>query len=153
MIRMDALAAGAAGALTTNVLHEIVRRMRKDAPRVDLLGMQALAKSSEVAGANAPRGRALYLSTLVGDLASNTAYFALAGSGQRTKGAQLAAGAALGVIAGIGAVVLPRPLGLSTATTSRTPAMAALTIALYTAGGLAAGAVARRLAREDEAAP
>jgi hypothetical protein len=40
-----ALVAGAAGALTTNVLHELLRRgMRPDTPRVDLLGMQAVAK-------------------------------------------------------------------------------------------------------------
>ncbi len=151
MIRTDALVAGAAGALTTNVLHELIRRMRSDAPRVDLLGMQALAKASEAAGAPVPRGGALYLTTLAGDLASNTAYFALVATAQRSKGAQIAVGTALGVVAGIGAVVLPRPLGLTTATTSRTPATALLTIALYTAGGFVAGAVARRLATDDPA--
>ncbi|GAC1301106.1 MAG: hypothetical protein NVSMB19_08860 [Vulcanimicrobiaceae bacterium] len=153
MIRTDALVAGAAGAVTTNVLHEIVRRVRSDAPRVDLLGMQALAKSADALGAPPPRGRALYLATLAGDLASNTVYFALAGTGGRSKGAQIGLGIALGAIAGAGAVVLPRPLGLTTTTTARTRTTSLLTIALYTAGGCVAGVVARALASGDAEQP
>jgi len=149
ILRLDALLAGAAGAVTTNVLHEIVRRRVARAPRVDLLGMQALAKSAEALGASPPRGRALYLATLAGDLASNTAYFALVGTGGRAKGAQIGLGMALGAIGGAGAVVLPRPLGLTTAATARTRTTSLLTIALYTAGGCVAGVVARALAPGD----
>ena len=45
----------------------------------------------------------------------------------------MALGAALGLVAGAGAVLLPPYLGLSEATTRRTGATAALTVALYTA--------------------
>jgi len=76
---------GATGAVTTNVLHEIIRRVAANAPHVDLLGMQALARAVDAAGATPPRrhaamrprGRSLYALTLAGDLLSNGAYYAL----------------------------------------------------------------------------
>ena len=57
----------------------------------------------------------------------------------------MALGVALGLAAGVGAVLLPPQLGLSGATTGRTGATAALTVALYAAGGLVAGAAYRAL--------
>ncbi len=49
---------GATGAVTTNVLHEIIRRVAANAPHVDLLGMQALARAVDAAGATPPRRHA-----------------------------------------------------------------------------------------------
>lgn len=138
-----AIAAGAAGAGATTILHELTRRLTPDAPRVDLLGMQALARLLRAAGAAPPAGDALYTLTLAGDLASNAAYFGAVGAGPRERAVAL--GAALGLVAGAGAVLLPPALGLSGATTRRTGATAALTVALYTAGGLVAGATYRAL--------
>ncbi len=143
----NALVAGAAGAVTTTLLHEAVRRTVPAAPRVDLLGMQALAKLTQAAGNEAPAGRSLYVLTLLGDLVSNALYFALCGlAGGRAP----LAGAALGIAGGAGAVALPGPLGLSAVTTNRTGATRALTVALYTAGGLAAGAVFAASARSSK---
>lgn len=139
-----AAAAGAAGALTTNVLHELTRRIVPDAPRVDLLGMQALSSLLRSAGIESPVGGRLYRLTLLGDLLSNAAYFALVATAPRKNA--LGAGAALGAIAGLGAVVLPAPLSLSEGTTGRTATTKALTVALYTAGGIAAALTLRRLA-------
>lgn len=136
---MNAWLAGAAGAVTTNVLHEVVRRRTGEAPRVDLLGMQALTKVLGALGSAAPMGRTLYVATLLGDLASNTAYFALVRVGGRSRAR--ATGALLGILAGIGAVVLPPRLGLAAVTTNRTPLTRALTVGLYAAGGLTAGAL------------
>ena len=102
-----AIAAGAAGAGTTTLLHELTRRLTPDAPRVDLLGMQALARLLRAGGAAPPTGRALYTATLAGDLASNTAYFGVVGAGGRERAVAL--GAAVGLVAGVGAVVLPPP--------------------------------------------
>lgn len=136
----NALVAGAVGAVTTNLLHELVRRTVPAAPRVDLLGMQAYAKLV-ASRKRPPVGRALYARTLAADLLSNTAYFSLAGAGSRDG--TVARGLLAGALAGIGAVVLPRPLGLSAATTGRTALTKALTVGLYTAGGLAAGIAAR----------
>ena len=138
-----ALAAGAAGASTTTLLHELTRRRTPAAPRVDLLGMQALARLLRAGGTAPPTGDALYYWTLAGDLASNSACFGAVGAGSRERA--MALGGALGLVAGAGAVLLPPALGLSGATTGRTGATAALTVALYTAGGLVAGAVYRAL--------
>jgi hypothetical protein len=132
----NALLAGALGAATTNLLHETVRRIYPNAPRVDLLGMQALSKLVATQ-TEPPKGRALYAATLAGDLLSNSAYFSLIGLGPRSHALKI--GFAVGTLAGLGAVALPKPLGLSESTTSRTPATAVLTLAMYTLGGLATG--------------
>ena len=138
-----AVAAGAVGAITTNVLHELTRRIVPDAPRVDLLGMQALAKGLRSAGSDTPTGDDLYGLTLVGDLLSNSAYFSAVGFG--SAGSAVALGVALGAAAGIGAVFLPPRMGLDEKPTARTPTTEAITVALYTAGGLAAGMTYRAL--------
>jgi len=135
---MNALSAGACGALTTNVLHEVLRRAVPDAPRVDLLGMQALTRMIATRS-EPPKGGSLYAATLAADLLSNTAYFSLAGLVPRSK--TVTAGVVLGIAAGIGAVALPRPLGLDASTTSRTVTTKALTIGLYVAGGLVTGSL------------
>ena len=51
----------------------------------------------------------------------------------------VACGALLGLTAGVGALVLPGPLGLGEAPAKRTGGTAAMTLAWYTLGGLAAG--------------
>ena len=132
----SAFRAGAIGAVTTNLLHEITRRLVPDAPRVDLLGMQALAKIVSTQ-TSPPTGRTLYATTLAADLASNAAYFALIGLLPR-RAAPLN-GLLTGALAGIGAVLLPGPLKLSEVTTARTTTTKLLTIGLYAAGGLATG--------------
>jgi hypothetical protein len=137
---MNAISGGAIGAVTTNVLHEITRRMTVEAPRVDLLGMQALAKIIATRSAP-PTGSTLYVATFAGDLAANTVYFATIGLLPR-RYAPLN-GLLLGALAGIGAVVLPKPLKLAEVTTARTNTTKLLTVALYTAGGLAAGLALR----------
>jgi hypothetical protein len=136
-----ALAAGALGAITTNGLHEIVRRAMPNAPRLDVLGMQALAKFVARGGGSPPTGRTLYGLTLAGDLASNAAYYALVGLVPRTYAVRM--GLLLGAASGIGAVCLPPSMGLDAKPTARTPATRIATIALYTAGGLTAGLVRR----------
>ena len=95
-----AIAAGAAGASATTILHEVTRRIAPAAPRVDLLGMQALARLLRAAGMTPPAGDALFNWTLAGDLASNTAYFGAVGAEPRERAVPL--GAALGLAAGAG---------------------------------------------------
>lgn len=133
---LKAAAAGTVGAVATNVAHELTRRIVPNAPRVDVLGMQALAKALTASVDTTPTGDALYRVTLVGDLVSNSAYFSAVGLGGSNA---VAVGIGLGVLAGLGAVVLPPRLGLDEKPTARTPTTEVLTVALYTAGGLAAG--------------
>ena len=72
---------------------------------------------------------------LGGDIVSNALYYSLIGL-SKPENAVLT-GAALGLVAGIGGVTLPGPMGLGTAPTRRTEATAVMTVAWYLLGGLA----------------
>lgn len=136
----QALGSGLAGALLLNVVHETVRRIRPhDAPRMDVLGGRALRKLLAKAEAPQPAPDELYYLTMAGDILSNSLYFSLVGQGQSAWWR----GAALGLAAGVGGVVLPGPLGLGEAPSNRTAQTKAMTVAWYLLGGLAAAGASR----------
>ena len=112
---------------------------------MDVLGMRALARMFRGAGSNPPPARELHTLTLAGDVVSNGLYYSLVGSG---KGAWWR-GAALGLAAGVGGVLLPGPMGLGEQPSNRTPQTQAMTVAWYTLGGLVAAAVASALAPKE----
>jgi len=134
-----AIAAGLAGASTIASLHEGFRRLTPDAPRMDLLDMEALQKTLKAIHVKVPRRSELLKWTVAGEAGGNIFYYSLAGVGGR-KSIWLRS-ALLGLAAGITAVVLPKPLGLSEAHSNRTPQTKAMTIGLYLIGGLVAAAV------------
>ena len=137
---LQTLGSGLAGAVVVNALHETVRRLRPaDAPRMDVLGERGLRKLLGLADAPQPDHDTAYGLTLAGDLLSNGLYYSLVGRGKGTWWR----GAALGVAAGVGGVVLPGPLGLGEAPSNRTPQTKAMTVAWYAIGGLAAAAASR----------
>jgi len=105
--------------------------------------MRALAKGFAAADHDIPPRRDLIKIAMAGDLASNTAYYSLVGAAGPDNA--VAAGTLLGLAAGIGAVLLPGPLGLGEAPSARTPQTKAMTVAWYLAGGLAAGLAFRAL--------
>jgi hypothetical protein len=82
-----------------------------------------------------------YTATMLGDIVSNGLYYTVVGSGKHSLGR----GLLLGVAAGVGGMLLPGPMGLGEAPSNRTPQTKAMTVAWYTVGGLAAGAVAQAL--------
>jgi hypothetical protein len=139
---LNALAGGAAGALTLTARHEILKRVSPEAPRLDRLGQEAIQKAASWIGVQ-PGRKALYRSALAGDVVANTGYYSLAGLAGRKHALWL--GTALGLAAGIGAVLLPGPLGMNERHTRRTPDTIALTLFLYTASGLAAASIFRKL--------
>jgi hypothetical protein len=49
-----ALRSGLVGAATLTVIHESVRRLRPDAPRMDMLGRRAISRGMAVVGAEPP---------------------------------------------------------------------------------------------------
>lgn len=138
----DALAGGLAGALTLTLIHETARRLRPDAPRMDMLGRRALARGLARLGVEPPSDELQGLA-LAGDLATNSLYYALVGVG--SPGRALVRGAALGTAAGLGAITLPPVLGLGRAPRGLTTRTKAMTAAWYLAGGLAAAATFRLL--------
>lgn len=143
-----ALEGGVAGAAAITLIHEAVKKIVPNAPRLDLLGMNALAKGMRAVGANTPSERKLYGLSLTGDLLSNAIFYSFAGIGKKENA--LLKGAVLGLVAGIGAVLLPQPLGLNSKYSSRTIEMKLVTIGLYVAGGLFAAVVMKLLDRKKK---
>jgi hypothetical protein len=133
---------GLAGAVALNILHQTVKQFVHDAPRVDLVGEEALSKGLEKIGIDPPTGNTLFAATLAADVVSNAAYYSVIGLGKKHL---LYHGAAHGFAAGMGALILTKPMGLSDAPVTRTVQTKILTVAWYTFGGIVAGAVIKIL--------
>ena len=144
---IKALEGGLAGAVTLTLVHEAVKRMSPDAPRMDLLGMNALSKLLRKAQADVPPKDTLYGLTLAGDVVSNALYYSLLGIGGKRK--SLLKGALLGLSAGLGAVLLPKPLGLNEDYSNRTTQTKVMTVALYLIGGLVSAAAYNMVNSKD----
>lgn len=140
------LTSGLAGAAALTAVHETARRTLAHPPRMDAIGMRALARTMERAGVRPPRQRRLFRETLAADLVSNAVYYSLVGLGERAW----KRGALLGAAAGVGAVVLPPLLGLGRQPNASRVETPVLTVAWYLIGGLAAAAAARALARRED---
>ena len=127
---------GIAGAATVTALHQAIKAVAPDvAPRMDLMGMEAMTKIRKRIHLPVPSDEELYKQTFVGDIIFNTLYYSLAGG----NAADLK-GTVLGIAAGIGAVQLPEKLHLNPEHSSRTKTTEYLTMGIYIAGGLMAAA-------------
>jgi hypothetical protein len=133
------LLAGAAGAVALNILHESLKNRSDDMPRIDLLGEEALQKSLQYFGTEITDPDNLYRATLAGDVVSNSIYYSFIGAGSRKNVWPRAI--ALGIAAGVGAVALPKPLGLDPEPVARNPKVQALTVIYYLAGALITASV------------
>ena len=138
----SAIIGGLAGAVAVTLIHEVVKRNDSEAPRMDLLGMDAISKILRKADQPVPQEDKLFKITLAGDIISNAVYygFAVASNKRIWTG-----GTILGLAAGIGAVVLPKHLGLNSAYSNRTAKTQLMTSSLYLVGGLVSSAVAKLL--------
>jgi len=134
---------GLAGAIALNILHETVKHFDHDAPRVDLVGEEALNKGLEAVGSKPLKGNSLYAATLAGDLLSNAFYYSLIGAGKKKY--LIIRGLGYGAAAGVGALKLTKPIGLSDAPVTRTEKTQALTVAYYALGGLVTALTIRAL--------
>jgi hypothetical protein len=144
---LRSLTSGAIGALALTALNEGARRRVRHAPRMDVIGARALTAVLRRLGRRPPRGRALFRASLAGDLVSNTIYYSLVAAGSRQT--RLSRGILLGAAAGLGAALLPPVLGLGHSPGEPRPRTSLMTLAWYTAGGVAA-ALAGRVLDSDE---
>jgi hypothetical protein len=142
------LAGGLAGAATVTLLHESIRRVVPQAPRMDRLGMQAISKGLKKAGLKIPEEETLFTVAMAGDLVSNAIYYSAAGIGSE-KNIWLR-GSLLGLAAGIGAVLLPEPLGLNKKHSNKTVATQVMTIGLYLTGALVTTTVIKLLNKKKQ---
>lgn len=137
-------AAGMVGAAALTSVHQLARTVSSDAPRMDVVGSRAIVKTIEATGGAVPSMPALDRMALAGDLLCNAAYYSLIACGGR--GQLWTRAVTLGVAAGVGALVLPRYLGLGDPPRSYRPANQIMTVAWYLIGALAAAAASRPLA-------
>ena len=145
---LAALGGGLAGACAVTLIHETVRRIVPEAPRMDLLGMSAISKGLVTAGLEKPDEEKLFTWALAGDIVSNCLYYSLAGIGKE-KNAWLRS-SFLGLGAGVGAVLLPEPLGLSSKHTNKTTSTKLMTVGLYVAGALVTTAVMKLIEKRKQ---
>lgn len=136
---LSALAGGLAGACALTLLNEIGKKIDPEAPRLDILGMNALSMLLEKDEDKAPDRDQLYKWTMIGDLLSNSLYYSLAAAEKREQ--VWMRGILLGLGGGIGAIYLPKALNMDAAPVNRTRRTKAMTIAWYLAGGVIASAV------------
>lgn len=129
------LLSGLTGALTLTAVHETLRKTQPNAPRMDHLGEQSLVKILSDLNIQPPRqSSTLHNITLASDVVANTLYYSLIPTSSVKELWVRSAG--LGLIAGVGALVLPKPLGLNPQESNRTPKTQALTLALYLSGAV-----------------
>ncbi|WP_233496704.1 hypothetical protein [Mucilaginibacter hurinus] len=143
---MSSLLGGIAGAIALNAVHQAVKQFYHAAPRVDLVGEEAMAKGLGKLGVKPPTGNALFGATMAADLVSNALYYSAIGAGKRKQLPVI--GAAAGLAAGIGALTLTKPMGLNDAPITKTNQTKVLTVAWYTLGGIVAGCVIKRLRKK-----
>jgi hypothetical protein len=134
---------GVAGAVVLNLVHEAAKRVYDKAPRIDHLGEEALSKTVEAVGVEAPTGNKLAATTLAADLVSNAGYYAMIGKGDHDT--ILLRGAGYGLMAGLGAIGLAKPLGLNEKAVAKTSETKLMTVAWYLLGGLAAAFVIKNI--------
>ena len=127
---------GIAGSVALNLLHETVKRFDHEAPRVDLVGEEGLNKVLSKSGTQPLSGDALYAATLAGDVLSNSLYYSMIGIGKKKH--LLTRGIFYGLAAGVGALTLTKPMGLSDAPVTRTEKTKVITVGYYLLGGIVA---------------
>ena len=135
----SALLAGLGGAIALNVIHEVVRKNFSNVPEVNEVGEEAVDKIAKKTDINLDE-KELYATTLAGDVISNALYYA----GTATNNLS----ALSGVLAGVGAVELPKYLGLDDKPVKATPQKQILTVAFYTLGGLATSIIYNKLKKK-----
>ena len=138
---LRALAGGLAGSVVLTSLHQLLQKNYKNAPRMDLLGEEAIAKGFNKAGADRPSEKKLHQMALAGDIVANTLFFGAAA----TTISSCSKGTLLGLAAGLGGIYLPEKLGLNPEHSNRTLQTKVLTVGLYALGGYVAGKVIDRL--------
>lgn len=140
---LQALSCGFAGAVALTLIHETAQRFIPEAPRMDVLGMRAIAKGMYKMDEQPPEADELFKWSIVGDLVSNTLYYSLAATGQQPW----FKGVLMGTLAGVGGVVLPGPMGLGKEPSGRTTQTKIMTVAWYLLGGLVTAAAAQALTK------
>jgi len=139
----QSFASGLVGAVALTAVHQLAQRLTTAAPRMDVVGERAMGRAIEAAGGTVPPQPRLLNWALAGDLLSNSAYYSLVTCGRDAHVWTRAV--ALGLAAGICALVLPARIGLGDPPESDRRSNQVMTVAWYLLGGLAAAAAGQRM--------
>ena len=139
-VLLKALGSGVAGALALTAVHQTAAHTIRHAPRMDVIGRRAIAKSAAALGATPPAGATLQGAALAGDIVSNALYYSLIAVGDGHRRSIWRRGLLLGLAAGVGAAVLPPVMGLGRQPGHRGLFTHVLTVLWYTLGGLTTAA-------------
>jgi len=130
--------AGLGGAIVLNLLHESLKKKKMDTPRIDLVGEEALQKTLGFFGTKIENKDTLYKATLAGDLISNATYYSMIGNSTENVWGKAVS---LGLVAGIGAVMVPKEIGLDEEPVAKNNQVKAMTVGYYLVGALATAAI------------
>lgn len=146
-MRLRGYLCGLVGAGVLTAIHQLGQRVRDDAPRMDVMGMRALGHAVRGTGNEPPPAPRLFQLALAGDVTANATYYAFIPAG--TRAATWTRAVLLGVAAGVGALLLPRHIGLGDPPHSDELTNQAMTVSWYLAGALATAAAAELTRRHD----
>lgn len=144
------LLSGLVGAAVVTTLNEGIRRVTRNAPQLQELGMDAATQTLRAVGRPVPEKKKLFWTTMAADLISNALYYSVINFARGGRKGKWALGAGLGLAAGLGAVLLPEPLNLDASTTNKTAKTKALTVGWYLAGALVTTALVSMLSSKDD---
>lgn len=106
---------------------------------MDILDMELIRKGLKIMNKKVPGEDKLRQWAIGGELFCDTTYYGLIAMGGKKK--VWLRGALLGLVAGVTAVILPKPLGLPEEPSNKTSGTRLMTIGLYLMGGLVAAAI------------
>lgn len=139
------LLAGLGGAIVLTVLNESLKNLDDKMPRIDLVGEEAIQKTSAFLGSEITNKKTLYKTTLAGDILSNAAYYSLIAGNKKNLWKRAASA---GFLAGLGAATLPKDMGLDDSPVAKSLTTKALTIGYYMAGALATAGIMSLMSRK-----
>ena len=119
--------AGLGGAIALNILHETIRKNFDNVPKINEVGEEALLKITDNTPINITGEKTLYATTLVGDIVSNGMYYATTATKNDL---------ASGLLAGAGAILLPKRMGLNDEPVAGSNKKKAMTVGYYIFGAL-----------------
>lgn len=140
---LNLIATGFAGSSALTGLHQILRNM-EGAPRVDLLGKQAIEKALGDDKANFS-DKSLYWSSIAGDILSNSAFYSIIARAKNP----VFTGAIVGAVIGVMTLVSPNILNLDKDLVKSSDTKKYITIGYYIFGGIVAGLMASTIKRSS----
>ena len=132
--------AGLGGAIALNILHKIVKDNFRDVPNFDQVEEQAIDKSLGKVNLQVKDHDKLYNATVAGDIVTNALYYTFT---------PFKMNSVIGALGGLGAMVLPKKLGLDNRPIAGTDRKKMITVGYYIFGALVAGGIYRALTSRE----